>query len=52
MLNRLLQFLNKSDILYNIQPQVITRNRILRILQFRNIKTPIKDLYREFGVLN
>ena len=34
-----------------IQPLIITQNKILRILQFKNIKTPINSLYREFGVL-
>ena len=34
-----------------IQPLIITKNKILRILQFKNIRTPINNLYREFGVL-
>ena len=34
-----------------IQPLIITQNKILRILQFKNIRTPINSLYREFGVL-
>ena len=34
-----------------IQPLVVTQNKILRILQFKNIKTPTNNLYREFGVL-
>ena len=34
-----------------IRPLIVTQNKILRILHFRNIKTPINNLYREFGVL-
>ena len=34
-----------------IQPLITTQNKILRILQFKNIRTPINSLYREFGVL-
>ena len=34
-----------------IQPLIITQNKILRILQFKNIRTPINSPYREFGVL-
>ena len=34
-----------------IQSLIVTQNKILGILQFRNIKTPINNLYREFGVL-
>ena len=34
-----------------IQPLIVTQNKILRILQFKNIKTPTNNLYREFGVL-
>ena len=34
-----------------IQPLIVTQNKILRILQFENIKTPLNTLYREFGVL-
>ena len=34
-----------------IRPLIVTQNKILRVLQFRNIKTPINNLYREFGVL-
>ena len=34
-----------------IQPLIVNQNKILRILQFRNIKTPINNLYREFGVV-
>ena len=34
-----------------IQPLIITQNKILRTLQFKNIKTPVNSLYREFGVL-
>ena len=34
-----------------IQPLIITQNKILRILQFKNIRAPINSLYREFGVL-
>ena len=34
-----------------ILPLIVTQNKILRILQFKNIKTPLNTLYREFGVL-
>ena len=34
-----------------IQPLIVTQNKILRILRFKNIRTPINSLYREFGVL-
>ena len=34
-----------------IQPLIVNQNKILQILQFRNIKTPINNLYREFGAL-
>ena len=34
-----------------IQPLIVTQNKILRILQFKNINTPTNNLYREFGVL-
>ena len=34
-----------------IRPPIVTQNKILRILQFRNVKTSINKLYREFGVL-
>ena len=34
-----------------IQLLIVNQNKILQILQFRNIKTPINNLYREFGVL-
>ena len=34
-----------------IQPLMVTQNKILRILQFKNIRTPLNTLYREFGVL-
>ena len=34
-----------------IRPLIVTQNKILRILQFRNIKTPINNLYVELGVL-
>ena len=34
-----------------IQPLIITQNKILRILQFHNLRTPINSLYQEFGVL-
>ena len=34
-----------------IQPLIVTQNKILRILQFKNIKTPTNNLYREFSVL-
>ena len=33
------------------QPLIVTQNKILRILQFKNIRTPLNTLYREFGVL-
>ena len=34
-----------------IQPLIVTQDKILRILQFKNIRTPLNTLYREFGVL-
>ena len=34
-----------------IRPLILNQNKMLRIMQFRNIKTPINNLYREFGVL-
>ena len=34
-----------------MQPLIVTQNKILRIVKFKNIKTPINSLYREFGVL-
>ena len=34
-----------------IQPLILTQKKILRILQFKNIRTPLNTLYREFGVL-
>ena len=34
-----------------IQPLIVTQNKILRTLQFKNIKTPVNSLYQEFGVL-
>ena len=33
------------------QPPIVTQNKIPLILQFRNIKTTINNIYREFGVL-
>ena len=34
-----------------IQPLIVTQNNILRILQFKNIRTSLNTLYRDFGVL-
>ena len=34
----------------SIQPLIITQNKILKILQFKNI-TPVNSLFGEFGVL-
>ena len=34
-----------------INPLIVTQNKLLRILQFKNIRTPLKDLYREFNTL-
>ena len=34
-----------------ISPLILTQNKLLRILQFKNIRTPLKDLYREFNTL-
>ena len=31
-----------------INPLILTQNELLRILQFKNIRKPLKDLYREF----
>ena len=32
-----------------INPLIATQNKLLRILQFKDIRTPLKDLYREFN---
>ena len=34
-----------------IQPLIVTQNKILRILQLKNIRTPLNTPYREFSVL-
>ena len=34
-----------------INPLIVTQNKLLRILQFKNIRTPLKDLYRVFNTL-
>ena len=34
-----------------INPLIVTQNKSLRILQFKNIRTPLKDLYRDFNIL-
>ena len=34
-----------------IQPLISTQNKILRILQFKNIRTSINKLYKDFGIL-
>ena len=42
-------YLNKAKKCIN--PLIVTQNKLLRILQFKNIRTPLKDLYREFNTL-
>ena len=32
-----------------MNPLIVTQNKLLTILQFKNIRTPLKDLYREFN---
>ena len=34
-----------------ISPVIVTQNKLLRILQFKNIRTPLKDLYREIKTM-
>ena len=34
-----------------INPLIVTQNKSLSILQFKNIRTPLKDLYRDFNIL-
>ena len=34
-----------------IQPLVVTQNMLLRILQFNQITTPLRNIYREFNTL-
>ena len=34
-----------------IQPLVVTQNKLLRILQFKQITTPLRNVYREFNTL-
>ena len=34
-----------------IQPLIVTQNKLIRIMQFKSIRTPINCLYKEFGVL-
>ena len=34
-----------------IEPLTVKQNKLLKILQFKNIRTPLKDLYREFNTL-
>ena len=34
-----------------IQPLTVTQNKLLRILQFKPIRTPLKHLYSEFNTL-
>ena len=42
-------YLNKTK--KYINPLIVTENKLLRILQFKNIRTPLKYLYREFNTL-
>ena len=34
-----------------IQPLVVTQNKLLRILQFKQITTPLRNVYRKFSTL-
>ena len=34
-----------------IQPLMVTQNKLLRILQFKHIRTPLRNLYRQFNTL-
>ena len=34
-----------------IQPLVVAQNKLLRILQFKQITTPLRNIYREFNTL-
>ena len=34
-----------------IQPLMVTQNKLPRILQFKHITTPLRDIYREFSTL-
>ena len=34
-----------------IQPLMVTQNKLLRILQFKHITTPLRDIYGEFSTL-
>ena len=45
-----------SEIYFNttkkyINPLIVTQNKLSRIIQFKNIRTPLKDLHREFNTI-
>ena len=44
-------YINTTSTKKYMQPLMVTQNKLLRILQFKHIRTPLRNLYRQFNTL-